>query len=664
MKKSAFFIISLLTTIGLANAQWQQANGPYYSTINSIAVSGSNIFTGTYRGIVYLSGDTGKTWIPTNMPISFSLDIEGSKMYTADDNLLFVSDDNGENYDTIDTGLPDGCNTYLVDAVGRYIFVHTENNGTVFSSDSGASWTPITLGWNVSSFMQFEENLFAGTGDGVYVSADSGMTWNLTSLEGKYISSLLTNGTWILAGSDVSGIYKSDDKGLTWAPSDTGLNHPYVTSLILNGTDIYAGTSEGGVYWSTNDAASWEQISSGFPDAVQISCLASFDNKIFAGTSACGIFLTENNGVLWAHLNYELGEPADIYSMVVKGGNIVAGTSLCGIHTSDNAGNDWTLSNIAHGIYTLVEEGSNIYAGTTNGVYLSVDNGITWVSKGLPGTWITAIAIADNIIFVGTEQGVLLSDDGGLTWEEANNGIPDHTHIYCLAVKGTYLFAGSFDSGAYLSTDYGLSWTNASIGLPYDFVRSFFVDGENIFAGDWWHGVYLSTDNGTSWNFMGLEDKCVRSFVMSGNILFAGTWEHGVYVSYDHGVSWNEINTGLTNLHIESLALDANYLYAGTSWEGGVWKRHLSEMVEIGEWNENENIKVYPNPAKNEINIEDTRLNPEAIISIFNLEGQLVMSQKLINSKTKIDLINLNNGIYLLKVSDRDKTEVIKFFKE
>lgn len=104
--------------------------------------------------------------------------------------------------------------------------------------------------------------------------------------------------------------------------------------------------------------------------------------------------------------------------------------------------------------------------------------------------------------------------------------------------------------------------------------------------------------------------------------------------------------------------------FAGNSWQEGMWKRALSEIVDIRELNENKSIKVYPNPAKDVISIEDTQLNPDEVISVFNLEGQLVMSKKLINSKTKIEISNLSNGIYLLKISDRDKTEVIKFSKE
>ena len=656
MKKSIFFVIAFILTISIVNAQWQQTNGPYGSEINTIAVSGTNIFAGPHGGVVYLSGDTGKTWNATNMPIAFSMDVDDTTIYTAIDNIVYVSKDNGASYTTLNTGLPDGCNAYFIDVIGENIFIHTENNGTVLSSDSGASWTQVPLGFNVSSFIQFEENIFAGTGNGVYVSADSGMTWNPIGLEGKYVTSLLTNGAWILAGTGAYGVYMSDDKGTTWTPSDAGLTDSSITSLILNGTDIYAGTFNGGVFMSTNDAENWEQISSGLPDGLYISCLASYNDNIFTGTSACGIFLTNNNGALWTHSSTGLGEPADVISMAVKGENIIAGTSLCGIYTSNNNGTDWIISDLAHGIYTLVVNGTDIYAGTSSGLFLSADNGTNWELIGLPGTWITAVAITNNTIFVGTEQGVFLSEDNGLIWTEANNGIPDNTHIYCLAVKGTYLFAGSFDSGIYLSTDYGLNWTSVSTGLPYSFVRSLFVDGENIYAGVWWNGVYLSTDNGTSWNPMGLEDTGVTSFAMSGTSLFAGTWQDGVFVSYDHGLNWTEINTGLTNLVVESMALNENYLYAGFGNEGGVWKRSLSEIVGIKEYNETNRIQVYPNPANDYLYIPV--LSQKQNVTIYSMDGKCIRQMKIINNI--LDISDLKQGLYIIKLSENCTKMIIK----
>jgi len=76
---------------------------------------------------------------------------------------------------------------------------------------------------------------------------------------------------------------------------------------------------------------------------------------------------------------------------------------------------------------------------------------------------------------------------------------------------------------------------------------------------------------------------------------------------------------------------------------------------------EKNRIGVYPNPAKNEITIENTEPTPNEVISIYNMEGQLLMQQQLTNAKIKVDIRGLKKGIYLLKLSGRFRTEVMKF---
>lgn len=72
-------------------------------------------------------------------------------------------------------------------------------------------------------------------------------------------------------------------------------------------------------------------------------------------------------------------------------------------------------------------------------------------------------------------------------------------------------------------------------------------------------------------------------------------------------------------------------------------------------------IGVYPNPAKDVLNIKNAgKLDT---IEIFNMAGQKVSSNKNIENK-QIDIQSLMKGSYLLKVNNDGKTESIKFIKE
>jgi hypothetical protein len=65
----------------------------------------------------------------------------------------------------------------------------------------------------------------------------------------------------------------------------------------------------------------------------------------------------------------------------------------------------------------------------------------------------------------------------------------------------------------------------------------------------------------------------------------------------------------------------------------------------------NSNIKIYPNPTNNIINIEGLTKNENNTIQIFDVQGKLVIT-KTITEKGTIDLSELNKGVYVIKVGE------------
>ena len=65
----------------------------------------------------------------------------------------------------------------------------------------------------------------------------------------------------------------------------------------------------------------------------------------------------------------------------------------------------------------------------------------------------------------------------------------------------------------------------------------------------------------------------------------------------------------------------------------------------------NSNIKIYPNPTNDIINIEGLNKNENNTIQIFDVQGKLVIT-KTINEKGTIDLSELNKGIYVIKIGE------------
>lgn len=70
-----------------------------------------------------------------------------------------------------------------------------------------------------------------------------------------------------------------------------------------------------------------------------------------------------------------------------------------------------------------------------------------------------------------------------------------------------------------------------------------------------------------------------------------------------------------------------------------------------------EGLKLYPNPTKNNLYIETT-LNGDINVSIINMLGKEVLNSKVTNNT--VNVANLANGIYIVKVTEEGKTSTKK----
>ncbi len=88
MKKIYFIILSFALVLFGSDlqAQWVQTNGPYGGHINCFAVNGTSIFAGIYYGGVFLSTDNGSIWPAINKGLTNSrikaLAVSGTNIFT------------------------------------------------------------------------------------------------------------------------------------------------------------------------------------------------------------------------------------------------------------------------------------------------------------------------------------------------------------------------------------------------------------------------------------------------------------------------------------------------------------------------------------------------------------------------------------------------------
>jgi hypothetical protein len=86
---------------------------------------------------------------------------------------------------------------------------------------------------------------------------------------------------------------------------------------------------------------------------------------------------------------------------------------------------------------------------------------------------------------------------------------------------------------------------------------------------------------------------------------------------------------------------------------------HIENLV-----SNNEQIAIYPNPANNNIIIENTFLTKDQIISVYNIQGQLLIQQPLLKAKTNVDISTFAKGVYFVKEKSENGIAVEKFVKE
>ncbi|WP_041758281.1 T9SS type A sorting domain-containing protein [Psychroflexus torquis] len=72
---------------------------------------------------------------------------------------------------------------------------------------------------------------------------------------------------------------------------------------------------------------------------------------------------------------------------------------------------------------------------------------------------------------------------------------------------------------------------------------------------------------------------------------------------------------------------------------------------------------VYPNPTKEIINI-NSEYSQRYTIIVYDIFGKVLIQEEKTTNKTKLDLSNLINGVYLVSFQDGLKRYSVKIIKQ
>ena len=434
---------------------------------------------------------------------------------------------------------------------GQSVFALTNQEGVFSSSDNGSSWLRHTNG--ITSPMAVCSTvkgslIYVGTGSGLFSSGDNGNSWNTVFINGQAnfpVKALATNSQSLFIVSGIYGntLYRSDNDGMTWTII---LDPENLYSIGVLGNSVFVGGG-GYFYRSLDNGANFEQISTFFGTPV---CFAFDGSAIFVSADPGSVYKSVDNGDTWTQVTTGMTNP-----------NVIS------------------LRMAANKLYAGCYRGQFFFPNPQGegGIYVSQDEGAHWTSLGMKGFTINSIIVSGNRIIAGTTtDGIFISDDNGLTWIESNNNLA-RLPVSTVGEYGSELFVSS-NSVNYSSTGYplhnmrsqdeGNTWTNADSGMTYPVINSYADGGNFILAAGW--EIYRSYNHGVSWQTVFSTGYAVNALVIAGTKIFAGTSGGGIFLSEDEGATWRSVNNGLDNFDILSMVLKGNKLFAGT--DAGIFR--------------------------------------------------------------------------------------------
>ena len=349
---------------------------------------------------------------------------------------------------------------------------------------------------------------------------------------------------------------------------------------------VYASTFGNGVFRSYDQGTNWQGVNDGL-DGVFVRALTvdQLTGTLYAGTDRWGILRSYNQGTNW----YQIAS-ADFASLsvqsilVIPGGVLFAGTSN-GIYRSLDDGLSWLPMSTGlwdPTVYSLAyTQGGTLFAATGGGVLRSTNYGENWFLSGntLTGKICYSVVVHPilGIAYLAADDGVYLSTDDGLTWITSGL-VGSGLAVVTLAINPSdgAIYAGSDIDGILKSTDGGIIWNSVNTNLPSTITRSMAVDHHAgaIYAGLLGCGVYRSLDNGGSWmeQNAGLTGTAIYSLhYQSIGGLFAATPFNGLYHTTDNGNNWLHIGNDIRTLTVNTIFVHpSRSMFAGTN--NGVYR--------------------------------------------------------------------------------------------
>lgn len=575
-----------------------------------------------------------------------------------------------------------------------------------------------------------------GISSGLYRSSNGGANWQQLGVSNGIPASSSTTGRISIAvarsnpnfvysifktttGNNISGIYKSTNKGLNWTTmsmsgvSSSGFDW-YFGLIEVDPTDpnkVYIGSVD---IFRTTNGTNWVNLTNSYsgtfdqqhPDQHVLWINPASPNNLICGNDG-GIFETSTGNAPWSK-SYDLpitqfyATNIDHLNPLRKiGGSQDNGSKITFTGGTDNweviyGGDGFT----AHVDYT---NSNIIYCTSQNGgLGRSTNNGVSFsdITGGLSGrfNWSTPY-ILDNvnpaILYVGSHM-LFRSTNRGTSWTAIsgdltrgpNGRLGTITCITSAALGGgeRVIYTGTDDAKISVTTNSGVNWTDVTGSLPQRYVTDVRCDSRNpSIAYVTLSGfnidekntrIFRTTNYGATWsnisgNLLNVPANSIIVDEARDSVLFVGC-DAGVYYTTNLGASWAILGTGLPNAPV----FDINYHAGAQILCAGTHGRSMYEIstanIPIGIIGNSEIAdkfslgQNYPNPFNPKTNIKFSIPKADYVrLKVYDITGSEVAV--LLNKNMpkgeytyEFDASNLPSGVYFYTLKTEKFTSTKK----
>ncbi|MBO3116766.1 T9SS type A sorting domain-containing protein [Winogradskyella sp. DF17] len=269
--------------------------------------------------------------------------------------------------------------------------------------------------------------------------------------------------------------------------------------------------------------------------------------------------------------------------------------------------------------------------------------------------------LVNNRIYSAFDE-VYQSNNGGNSWTSISQNFGSNIDHFKVAPSDNTVKYLAINGSFYISIGNNTNWTAASLNLNGGRINEIAIHPTNpakvAIATTDSGKVYVSNNNGVTWNSIAWD---LPNFVPQA-LAWQDNGEDGLYVGMNYGVyytdnslgnTWIPFNNGLPNVRINELEINTaeNKLYAAT-YGRGLWRTDLyDEALSISDFNI-DNLSVYPNPAKDFINLKWNR-SEGVNVRLYNVLGDLVYyaKNKDLSKTLRMDTSAFAEGLYFVKLN-------------